>query len=149
MKNLTVNMPLAVPHQRPPSKYASHPYPVLVNEDAYSVSVKILDITLTQILKEHYIEDSYMPSVRLLDVLMESQLKRKDINGDATIVSVKLLNVTKRELLTKLNVNGDGTTRIVKLLDIKKQKLLIEHNINDADAVFRSVALRDITKKIK
>lgn len=29
MKHLTVGMPLAVPHQRPPSKYASHPYPVL------------------------------------------------------------------------------------------------------------------------
>lgn len=41
MKNLTVNMPLAVPHQRPPSKYASHPYPVLIDDSAlirYSMS---------------------------------------------------------------------------------------------------------------
>ena len=38
MKNLTVNMPLAVPTQkRPPGKYASHPYPVLV-ENAYKAT---------------------------------------------------------------------------------------------------------------
>lgn len=34
MKNLTVNMPLAVPHQRPPSKYASHPYPIYFLDSA-------------------------------------------------------------------------------------------------------------------
>lgn len=43
-KNLTVGMPLAVPTQkRPPDKYASHPYPILVDEDAYTASIEVLD----------------------------------------------------------------------------------------------------------
>ena len=33
MKNLTVQMPLAVPHQRPPNKLRSHLYPIFLSDD--------------------------------------------------------------------------------------------------------------------
>lgn len=47
MKNLTVNMPLAVPHQKPPSKYASHPY-AFYALDGYGTSMQVVSIGLRQ-----------------------------------------------------------------------------------------------------
>lgn len=66
MKNLTVNMPLAVPHQRPPSKYASHPYPVLMDEDVLVNTLKPLNISVTRSL----IEDNLLPILTPLDVVV-------------------------------------------------------------------------------
>lgn len=47
IKYLTVNMPLAVPHQRPPSKYASHPYAFYALGE-YATTVQIASIGLRQ-----------------------------------------------------------------------------------------------------
>lgn len=66
-KNLTVGMPLAVPTQkRPPDKYASHPYPVLVDEDVLVNTLKPLNINVTRSL----IEDNLLPILTPLDVVV-------------------------------------------------------------------------------
>ena len=67
IKHLTVNMPLAVPTQkRPPDKYASHPYPVLVDEDVLGITLKPLNIIVTRSL----IEDNLLPILTPLDVVV-------------------------------------------------------------------------------
>ena len=66
-KNITVGMPLAVPTQkRPPSKYASHLYPVLVDEDALTNTLKPLNVRVTRSL----IEDNLLPILTPLDVVV-------------------------------------------------------------------------------
>ena len=60
------DMPLAVPHQKPPSKYASHPYPVLVDEDVLVNTLKPLNINVTRSL----IEDNLLPILTPLDVVV-------------------------------------------------------------------------------
>lgn len=65
------DMPLAVPHQKPPSKYASHPYPVLVDEDVLDTTLKPLNISVTRSL----IEDNLQPILTPLDVVVINVVK--------------------------------------------------------------------------
>lgn len=64
-KLLRKEMPLAVPHQKPPSKYASHPYPVLI-EDALAITLKPLNVSVRQSL----FEDGLLPILTPLDVVV-------------------------------------------------------------------------------
>lgn len=66
-KNLTVGMPLAVPTQkRPPDKYASHPYPLLVDEDVLDITLKPLNVSVRRTL----FEEGLLPILTPLDVVV-------------------------------------------------------------------------------
>lgn len=145
MKNLTVNMPLAVPHQRPPSKYASHPYPVLVDEDIFSVSISPLNIELIQILKEALADDAYQASVKAIHLTLRELLTKVFIDADAYSASVQPLNIALKEPLIKLNIDKEGYQLIVKPLDITLKRLLLDLYVNDKEGYQPIVQPLDIT----
>ena len=67
------NIPIATVLQKPPSKYASHPYPVLTDEDAYSASVKPLNIVLKSSVESMTVsEDSYNSTVKPLSFALRT-----------------------------------------------------------------------------
>ncbi|MGP5531229.1 hypothetical protein ACTXMK_05415 [Psychrobacter celer] len=78
MKNLTVNMPLAVPHQRPPSKYASHPYAFYAQENTQAEMV-INSIGVERVLVELFLNEPIdyslaVTDARLVQVYFEPRL---------------------------------------------------------------------------
>ena len=120
MKNLTVNMPLAVPHQRPPSKYASHPYPVLVEDVVVSLpAVSALNITMRQLLKYAYFEVAAIsPTLRAFDIKLESSIKTIQFS-DYIKPSLKALDIVLRKPITAVYV-ADTLKPKIKALDIRK-----------------------------
>lgn len=129
-------------------KYASHPYPILIDEDAYQPSVKPLDITLKQILKEGFASDAYTASVKPLDITLKSLLSSRFIDSDAYIPSVKPLDITLKQPVVIERINGDAYQPSVKPLNITLKRVLIEHIVKDKDAYMPSVKPLYITLKI-
>lgn len=147
MKNLTVNMPLAVPHQRPPSKYASHPYPVLVDEDAYSPNVKPIDIVLRKILQETYINDAYIPSITATDFTLEPSLKSRNIDDDAYTPTVTVMNVLLEPALKNINISGGAYQPIMKPLNLTLKRVVIDYIHPNDDAYKITVKTLDFILK--
>ena len=65
------DMPLAVPHQKPPSKYASHLYPILVDEDILTNTIKFLNVRVARSL----IVDNLLSILTPLDVVVINVVK--------------------------------------------------------------------------
>ena len=82
MKNLTVNMPLAVPHQRPPSKYASHLYPAYAIDDYKSVGINAVGGSLMQIYSIHHMRDTYTSNVATNTSLLKQVFFNYNITAD-------------------------------------------------------------------
>ena len=91
-KNITVGMPLAVPTQkRPPGKYASHPYPVLV-DDKLGVSADLRGVG------------------RLLPVLSDKLDMSVDLRGVGDLKSVFIdhkLKPDKISISTEMRGQGE------------------------------------------
>lgn len=134
------DMPLAVPTQkRPPGKYASHPYPVLIDEDIYQAVVKPLDITLIQILKDTLITEAYGAAFMPLDFKLESALKRKDIDDlEAYIGIVKPLDFKLESIIKRMDIGYDGYQPTVKALNFNRRRVLIEY-ANADDEIYKVV----------
>ena len=83
IKNLTVNMPLAVPTQkRPPGKYASHPYPLLLTD---STNIKSI-IRGDGLLLPDYIDSlSMSPSMIGVGALRETVQKHESKQEGVTL----------------------------------------------------------------
>ena len=140
-------MPLAVPHQKPPSKYASHPYPFLIDEDACTSTIRVLDITLELILKDATINDVYQPDVMPLDIFQRSILINKHIDeNEAHTSTVRPLDITLKSLLISKYINDDVYQSSVKPLNITLNSILITHRVYDIDAYTSEVKPLDITK---
>lgn len=150
MKNLTVNMPLAVPHQRPPSKYASHPYPVLVDEDAYQPTVKPLDFILKLGV---FVDDSYLSKLKPLDFTLRDRLRLSYVdNKESFDVSVapldfSLVLVAPPEPLEYI-VSEDATNISLKPINFTLKRLLILWTVKDNPAYMPSIKPLDFTLKI-
>lgn len=163
LKFNNLRIAVGVTQQKPPSKYASHLYPVLVEkQDGYISSVKPLDITHREILKERFFggefnEDGshngdiegYSPSVIPLDILLESVMKERYIDPEeAYTPSVTPLDITLKNLLSSTRQDPkESYIPSVKPLDISKLELLIEHWVDESKAYIPSVKPLDITLK--
>lgn len=140
MKNLTVNMPLAVPHQRPPSRYASHPYPVLVEEGACLVAVCPLGF----ILKENLMSEQVQSSVSPLSVTLKNVYIKKDVDGDKYVCDVTALDIIKvtKELTNwKYRDESPANTYSVSVASsgsIVKRRVIITTNQANKDNVFET-----------
>lgn len=130
--------------------WASKPYPILTEkEDAYQPTVRPLNITLKQILKDATFEgDAYTPSVKPLDITLRALLKRRNMDDkDAYVPNVRPLDITLRRILKDTAINGDAYQLIIKPLNITLKRVLIERSIDDNDAYIPSVKPLDITLK--
>ena len=150
MKNLTVNMPLAVPHQKPPSKYASHPYPILISEDAYRSTIKTLDITLKRMLHKVDLSEALQPTLKTLDITLRSVLLNKSIdNGGALAPTLKTLDITlyRAPPMKHESTIASGLQPTLKTLNITLRRLLIQHSVSEESAVQPTLKTLDITLK--
>ena len=148
IKHLTVNMPLAVPTQkRPPSKYASHPYPILVDEDVYISAISPIDITLAQMLKEGFLDEAYSPRVTPLAIMLKEPLIRIDINNEAYSPRVTPLAIMLKEPLIRIDINNEAYSPRVTPLAIITRTLLIEHFVV-GDAYQSAVKPLNVTLRV-
>lgn len=136
MKNLTVNMPLAVPHQRPPSKYASHPYPVLIDEDVFITAVCPIGFTL----KENLITEQIKYSVSPLSASLKNVYIKKDVDGGkyvCDITALDIIKVTKELTNWKYQEEVPAHTYLVSVAcsDIVKRRVIITTNQINKDNV--------------
>lgn len=157
MKNLTVNMPLAVPHQRPPSKYASHPYAVLddtaqyVNtiskvsgsidvikfpDDEIHYSLLVLDATIVQVVFPTidyygYGCDSYVTNLNPLDIeIKDVALPILDFNqniNEELIYKISPKDIEIKNIFNDIYYNE----RLYHLVsyNIKPLDIIIESNL--------------------
>ena len=144
--------------------YSSKPYPALVEkQDGYISSVKPLDITRREILKERffggefnedgsYIGDieGYTPSVTPLDILLESVMKERYIDPEESYIpSVTPLDITLKSLLSSTRQDlREVYIPSVTPLDITKLEVLVEHEVDEFEAYIPSVKPLDITLKL-
>lgn len=131
--------------------FVSSAYPTEIDEDGYFASVKPLDITLREILKERSVDnkEGYIPSVKPLDIsLINSQRNRYVDDKEAYIPSVKPLDITLKSFLKSTYFDPrEGYIPSVKPLNITLKRVLIEHTVKDKEGYMPSVKPLDITLK--
>ena len=130
--------------------FTSHPYPPLLEDktDTYTASVKPLDITLRQILKEGFVDyEGYTPSVKPLDISLFNTLKSRYIDPEeAYTSSVTPLNITLRSMLSSTNQDPkEAYSPSVKPLDITLKEVLVQRWVDSSEAYTSSVKPLDIT----
>ena len=130
--------------------FTSHPYPPLLEDktDTYTASVKPLDITLRQILKEGFVDyEGYTPSVKPLDISLFNTLKSRYIDPEeAYTSSVTPLNITLRSILSSTNQDPkEAYSPSVKPLDITLKEVLVQRWVDSSEAYTPSVKPLDIT----
>lgn len=129
MKNLTVNMPLAVPHQKPPSKYASHPYPTLTTEN-FLVSAKLIETGyLLPVVRESLVVSSKIIGVgELRSILQVFEFSEKGVNVSAKMVGSGEL----KGLLSRIDMDIEGVRVSAKISGFGELvKVLIRQNTKD------------------
>lgn len=145
MKSLTVDMPLAVPHQRPPSKYASHPYPFLIDEDAYSPTVKSLDFTLKAVLTQFFFDSYYHPLAKPLDFTLKPILIDVNIEGDGYKPLVKPMDFVLKDILNIISVGGCSYQPKTRPLDFLLEMIVVRYYHPNEDKYKPSVKPLDFT----
>lgn len=154
MANITLDMtddagfilrlPLAYEPCRPPYKYASHPYPILI-KDAYNVSVKPVDMTIKTILHRVSTEDSYSTSVKPLDITMRSILQNVYVNDpDAYSVNISPLDIKIKSIVLSYKERDDTYTVNINPLNITIDTVVIRHSVDDPDVYMPSIKPLDI-----
>lgn len=129
-------MPLAVPHQRPPSKYASHPYPVLlVDNGLFSAYIKGAGLLMPIFKDVAYIGANISGEGELRTLLRSSSFYTEKIAlstrmfGDGEIV-----DYTPKEYLVKMDINQVRlSTSMRGSGEIKR--LLIKHQLQTNKAI--------------
>ena len=129
--------------------YASRLYPILIEkEDAYQPTVKPLDITLKDILKQGYGEDAYQPTIKPLDITMRDIVLSKQVDDkDAYQPTIKPLDITLKSIVSRVNVDDkDAYQPTIKPLDITLKRVVVSNSV-DGDAYQPTVKPLDITLK--
>lgn len=149
-KNLTVGMPLAVPTQKkPPSKYASHPYPVLVNE-ALNVSLTVLDFT-NEVIPIY--EPAYQLSMKPLDFTLKDLVLRVKVDDkDGLLLDMRPLDFTLERVVLdkKIYIDAPDVFDItIKPLDFLLKNTVITHKVDSRalDSYQITIKPLDFTKK--
>lgn len=160
MKNLTVNMPLAVPHQRPPSKYASHPYPVLVEKQDYVYAeLSALESVFREVVKERFFgdeSDQFITSLLPTDSLFRNVIRTCKI--DDTEEGVKIDTVTcyakpldslrKIVLITNKQDFKESISNEIKPLESTLKRVVITHKVSGLeDVITQTIRPLDIIRQ--
>ena len=127
-------IPLGVPIQkRPPDKYASHPYPVLVEkQDCVYVDIAVLDSVFEEVVKERFFgdeSDQFTASLVPTDSLFRSVIRTRKVDD------------------TKDGVNLDTLTHYTKPLDSLRKSVLISNKQDFKEAFSNEVKPMESTFK--
>lgn len=141
------DMPLAVPTQkRPPDKYASHPYPVLVDEGMYQPIVSPLDFTLLVLLHRYYMHDIFISTTKPLDFLLKPTLLEVSIDDNEVYQpSTKPTDFTLKPVLIGADINGDYHMAIVSPLSFSLKSVVVRYYHPDDDGYQPMVKPLNIT----
>ena len=100
----------------------SHPYPILVVEQAYQSNVSM--ILLRKIRREIQGNEAYTPAVGMLSISKRSVVKRLGIQGgEAYTPAVEMISLVKKDIVVT-NFSDDKTGYIgsAKMLSIVKKR---------------------------
>ena len=100
----------------------SHPYPILVVEQAYQSNVSM--ILLRKIRREIQGNEAYTPAVGMLSISKRSVVKRLGIQGgEAYTPAVEMISLVKKDIVVS-NFSDDKTGYIgsAKMLSIVKKR---------------------------
>lgn len=131
MKNLSVDMPLAVPHQKPPSRYASHPYPIYFLDSASVIgSMTGAGVMLSAFKDTLSVNAALTGSGELRSILVEVDIGNDQllVHGAITGIGELKKKVEKIKRLYKtsdvMNINGKmvGSGKLLKLLIAYRHK---------------------------
>ena len=141
-------IPLGVPIQkRPPDKYASHPYPVLVEkQDCVYVDIAVLDSVFEEVVKERFFgddTDQFIPSLIPTDSVFRNVIRTHKI--DDTKDGVKLDTITcymkpldsirKSIVITSKQDFKEVITNEIKPLESTFKRVVINHKVSGLDDV--------------
>ena len=132
-------------------KYARHPYPVLIDDDAYTTVIEVLDASI-KVLGLNLVE-SYQASMQVLDSELKVVIRDYaiEIGSDAYQASIEVLDSelksTKRYF--EHTILGDGYQPNIEVLDsqLKVVKRYITY-IADDEYYTASITVLDSTLKI-
>lgn len=146
MKNITVNMPLAVPHQRPPSKYASHPYPVLIDDTLLIPSVAIIAAELRTVIVTLNESSKYSANVTPLDIEVKTTLFYRTVNDPSSVIGfIEPLDITtKSALINNFQYDKSANTASIAPLDFNVKSSLIYYFGYEKQATAASITPLDI-----
>lgn len=145
MKNLTVNMPLAVPHQKPPSKYASHPYP-FVFADAYAPCLTLEEFTNRRVLREGFSVESLSSSIQIIDFTKQSIVKIISIEDTYNQASFELEGFSKITISQGLAEGNDHMTSYLNLESFTRIPVLITTHINKSNNMISTLNMLEFYK---
>lgn len=145
MKNLTVNMPLAVPHQRPPSKYASHPYPLAFTGSCTQILI-LEDFTNRRILREALNLESLIAGILVSDFTNQSIVKRRSIDESYNQAFFVLEDFSKVTVSQGLAEGNDYMTANLTLESFTKRRILITTRINKSNNITGALNVLDFYK---
>ena len=100
----------------------SHPYPILVVEQAYQSNVSM--ILLRKIRREIQGHEAYTPAVGMLSISKRNVIKRLGIHGgEAYTPAVEMISLVKKDIVVT-NFSDDKTGYIgsAKMLSIVKKR---------------------------
>ena len=100
----------------------SHPYPILVVEQAYQSNVSM--ILLRKIRREIQGHEAYTPAVGMLSISKRNVIKRLGIQGgEAYTPAVEMISLVKKDIVVS-NFSDDKTGYIgsAKMLSIVKKR---------------------------
>ena len=132
-------------------KYASHPYPILVDEDAYTASIEVLDAGM-KILGLNLVE-SYQASIQVLDSELKVVIRDYvlEIGNDGYQASIEVLNSELKSInrYYELQVATDSYQASIEVLnsELKDVRRYITYSAG-GEAYTASITVLDSTLKI-
>lgn len=127
-------------------KYASHPYPALLEEGSYQSTVTPLNFTLRRVLHEGFSDDAYSCSVKPLDITLRSVYSNTYVDDDVYTTSIKPLDITLRSIMSRKDVD-DKYQLSVKPLDVTLKRVWNESYVDDDIPYISTIKPLDITLK--
>lgn len=94
--------------------------------DSLSPKIKVLDVSIREILKSHWVdeEETVTSNISVLDVTINNILKStKQDYGEAYSSNINVLDVLKKKVLIEyFHPDKDGYTSQIKMLDVTKEE---------------------------
>ena len=132
MKKLSVDMPLAVPHQKPPNKYASHPYPVLTEE----------------VMQMGF---SMKGTGNLINMPFDSMHITCGISGKGELRSIRqTFNLTESGAVISAKIEGEGQLKgISSSVAMRSEKIIVNANIAGVGELKRVLIRQNALDELK
>lgn len=149
MKNLSVDMPLAVPHQKPPSKYASRPYPNLQEDVAPIFTFIPLNVLLRPTLRVITVGGDTATSIHIqsFDITLKSMISNKNVDEKVYSVFISPLTITLKNLITTSKVKSEASHLALVQQAIRFKRVVIIYNELDNNPYSVSIKQLKITFK--